>query len=273
VRFGFSAMLPYTLRGSGKLKVKLPTNVVFDDAEIAGNEADISVKFPLILRAGGEMRPLPYLRMSGAFVWEQWSTQKSIDIDVKKTTIKNVTGLGDYDVGDIKLQRQMRDTWSLRGGFELTVPKKWMVVDIDIQLRGGLAYETGAFTNKTLSPLTLDTNKVIMSGGLTVGLLSWLRFDSVAGWIFMQNVDVTDGAIRQPQAIRPPQPRFPTVINNGHYAQDAFFLGGGFRALLGKDTFREPVVRKRRQRDIENEAPPELDNEMPQLLEEDPDAT
>lgn len=246
VRFGFSAMLPYTLRGSGKLKVKLPTNPLFEDAEIEGNEASIAVKFPLILRAGGEMRPLPYLRMSGAFVWEQWSTQKSIDIDVKKTTIKNVTGIGDYDVGDIKLQRQMNDTWSLRGGFELTVPKKWMVVDIDLQLRGGLAYETGAFTNKTLSPITLDTNKVVLSGGLTVGLASWLRFDGVAGWIFMQNVDVENGTITQPQAIRPKLETFPTTINNGQYAQEAFFLGGGFRALLGSDTFREPSVKRDR---------------------------
>jgi long-chain fatty acid transport protein len=275
VRFGFSAMLPYTLRGTGKLKVKLPTNVVFDDAEIVGNDATISVKFPLILRAGGEMRPLPYLRMSGAFVWEQWSSQKSIDIDVKKTTIKNVTGLGDYDVGNIKLQRNMNDTWSLRGGFELTVPKKWMVVDIDIQLRGGLAYETGAFTNKTLSPITLDTNKWVVSGGLTVGLASWLRFDGVAGWIHLQNMDVDNGTITQPQAIRPPLQRFPSTINNGQYAQEAFFLGGGFRALMGGATFREPTVKRdrRHKRDEGFEDASEQTGGVPNILddEEPPD--
>ena len=246
VRFGFSAMLPYTLRGSGHLDLQLPTNPIFDDAEVVGDEATIAVKFPLILRAGGEMRPLPYLRMSGAFVWEQWSTQKSIDIGVKDTTIKNVTGIGDYQVGNIKLQRDMNDCWSLRGGFELTVPKKWMVVDIDLQLRGGLAYETSAFTDKTLSPITLDTDKWVLSGGLTVGLASWLRFDAVAGWIFMQNVEVKEGVIKQPQAIRPPLQAFPSTINNGQYAQEAFFLGGGFRALLGNDTFREPSVKRDR---------------------------
>ncbi|MDB4975294.1 MAG: rane protein in aromatic hydrocarbon degradation [Myxococcaceae bacterium] len=269
VRFGFSAMLPYTLHGNGKVNVKLPTNVVFENANVSGKDASLDIKFPLILRGAGQMRPLPYLRMEGAVVWEQWSTQKTIDINLKNTTINNVTGLGNYDVGNIKLQRDMKNTWSLRGGFELTLPKKWFVVDIDLQLRGGLAYETGAFDKKTLSPLTLDTNKVILSGGLTVGLLSWLRFDTVAGMIFMQNVEVTDGAIRQPQAIRPPQQRFPTVINNGKYAQNAFFLGGGFRVLLGKDTFREPVIRKKRQRNIEDEAPPELDQEMPTLNEEE----
>jgi long-chain fatty acid transport protein len=276
VRFGFSAMLPYTLRGSGKLKVKLPSNVLFEDAQVEGNGASISVKFPLILRAGGEMRPLPYLRMSGAFVWEQWSSQKSIDIDVKKTTIKNVTGLGDYDVGNIKLQRNMNDTWSLRGGFELTVPKKWMVVDIDIQLRGGLAYETGAFTNKTLSPITLDTNKWVLSGGLTVGLASWLRFDGVAGWIFMKNVDVDDGTITQPQAIRPKLETFPTTINNGQYAQEAFFVGGGFRALMGGASFREPTVKRdrrhKREDSVEGDSSDEPDapkGGVPNILDEE----
>ena len=269
VRFGVSAMLPYTLHGNGKVDIKLPTNAVFDKASVQGQNASLDVKFPLIIRGGAQMRPLPYLRMEGAVVWEQWSTQKSIDIHLKDTTINNVTGLGNYAVGDIKLQRDMKNTWSLRGGFELTIPKKWMVVDIDVQLRGGLAYETGAFDKKTLSPLTVDTNKVVLSGGLTVGLLSWLRFDTVAGWIFMQNVQVTDGVIKQAQAIRPMLERFPTVINNGKYAQDAFFLGGGFRALFGGEAFREPVVRKKRVRDIENEAPPSVEQQMPQLLDEE----
>jgi long-chain fatty acid transport protein len=272
VRFGFSAMLPYKLHGAGNLDVKLPTNAIFDNAKISGKNADLSIKFPLILRGGAQMRPLPYLRMEGAFVWEQWSSQKTIDINLKKTTITDITGLGNYDIGNIKLQRDMKNVWSLRGGFELTIPKKWMVVDIDVQLRGGLAYETGAFDKKTLSPLTLDTNKVIMSGGLTVGLASWLRFDTVAGWIFMQNLDVTDGVIKQAQAIRPPDTKFASVINNGHYAQDAFFLGGGFRALFGGETFREPTVRKRRQRDVENEEPPAVDKEMPTLLDDEEEA-
>ena len=54
--------------------------------------------------------------MEGAFVWEQWSTQKSINIDAKNTTINNITGIGNYDVGNIKLQRDMKNVWSLRGG-------------------------------------------------------------------------------------------------------------------------------------------------------------
>ena len=68
--------------------------------------------------------------------------------------------------------------------------------------------------------------------GFTVGLAKWLRFDTVGGLVFMKDLDVTDNEIRQPQALRPPLKFFPTVIGNGRYEQMAFFLGGGFRAML-----------------------------------------
>ncbi|MET0340871.1 MAG: outer membrane protein transport protein [Polyangiales bacterium] len=232
LRLGASVMLPYTLKGWGKADINIPTNPIFEDAVVAGDKASLTIKFPTIVRIGGEIRPVPYLRMEGAFVWEQWSRQKSIDVDVSGVELRNVVGIGDYRVGDVKLQRDMRDAWSVRGGFEFFVPKRWMVVDIDLALRGGLAYEKGAFSSQTLTPLTLDTDKVVLSGGLSIGLARWLTFDTVAGYIFMKDLDVTDSTIHQPQAIRPTSQVLTTVIGNGRYAQDAIFLGGGFRIKL-----------------------------------------
>ena len=231
LRFGFSVMLPYTLRGVGRVDMKLPTNAIFDGASLSGDKAKLSIKFPTVLRWGSELRLVSWLRMEGAVVWEQWSRQKSIDIKGDGLSLRNVTGLGDYGIGTIQLPRNMRNTYSIRGGFEATIPHRW-VGKVDFQVRGGLAYETGAFTSKTLTPLTIDTNKVILSGGLTLGLLKWLRFDTVAGIIFMQDLNVTDSEIRQPQALRPPLKTFASVIGNGNYQQNAFFLGGGFRAML-----------------------------------------
>lgn len=231
LRFGFSVMLPYTLRGVGHVDMKLPTNPIFDGASLSGDKAKLSIKFPTILRWGSELRLVSWLRMEGAVVWEQWSREKSIDIKGDGLLLRNVTGLGDYGIGTIQLPRNMRNTYSIRGGFEATIPHRW-VGNVDFQVRGGLAYETGAFTSKTLTPLTIDTNKVILSGGLTLGLLKWLRFDTVAGLIFMQDLNVTDSEIRQPQALRPPLKTFASVIGNGNYQQNAFFLGGGFRAML-----------------------------------------
>jgi long-chain fatty acid transport protein len=232
LRFGFSVMLPYTLRGVGKADVQMPTNVVFEDAYQDGDKAKLSIKFPTILRFGSELRLVSWLRLEGAVVWEQWSRQKSIDISTGgDIALRNVTGLGDYEVGDVKLPRNMNNVWSLRGGFEATFPRRW-VGNVDFGLRGGLAYETGAFSSKSISPMTIDTDKTVLSGGFTIGLAKWLRFDTVAGIVFMKDLNVTDSEIRQPQAIRPPLQTFPTVIGNGIYDQTGFFLGGGFRAML-----------------------------------------
>ena len=232
LRLGASVMLPYKLKGRGKLDLKLPTAPVFEEAELRGDDIEISLDFPTIVRFGSEIRPLEYLRMEGAFVWEQWSRQKTIDITAKNVAIENVEAIGTYEIGKVQIERRMRDTWSLRGGFELFVPKKWMVVDIALALRGGLAYEKGAFTSETITPLTIDTDKVVLSGGLSIGLASWLTFDTVGGWVFMKDLDVKDSEIRQTQALRPPQPGAATIIGNGRYAQDALFLGGGFRVKM-----------------------------------------
>lgn len=229
LRLGASVMLPYTLRGWGSVQVKLPTHPLFEDAHVRGDHATLSLAFPTLVRVGGELRPVRALRMEGAFVWEQWSRQKSIDVDIRGVSIQNVTGIGDYQVGDLKLPRNMRDLFSVRGGFELFVPPHWLG-ELAVQVRGGLAYEKGAFDARTLSPLTLDTDKVVLSGGLSVDLASWLTLDTVAGYVFMKDLNVTDSQIRQPQAIRPTREGLVSTIGNGRYSQDALFLGGGFRA-------------------------------------------
>jgi len=231
LRLGASLTLPYTLRGWGSLDVKLPTHPLFEDARVRGDAATLALAFPTIVRVGSELRPFPGLRMEGAFVWEQWSRQKSIDIDVKGVTIENVIGIGDYGVGDLALPRNMRDIFSVRGGFELSVPRAW-TWDVATEIRGGLAYEKGAFSGKTLTPLTLDTDKVVLSGGFSIGVADWLTLDAVTGYVFMTDLSVTDSTVRQPQAIRPTVESLTTVIGNGRYTQDALFVGGGFRARL-----------------------------------------
>jgi len=230
VRWGVSVSLPYTLRGSGSLSLRMPDNVLFADAKITGDKAELSMNFPTIVRVGSEIRPVPYLRMEGAFVWEQWSRQKSIDLDPKGIKISNVSGIGDYEVSKVSLARNMKDVWSVRGGFELFIPAKWLMrkwKDLNLALRGGLAYETSSFDKHTLTPLTIDSEKTILSGGLSFDLAKWLRFDSTAGWIHMWNKEIRESTITQPTAIRPAFAGV-SALGNGNYQMEAFFLGGGF---------------------------------------------
>jgi long-chain fatty acid transport protein len=230
VRWGFSATLPYTLRGPASIDLKMPSSPLFANAELNDAKANIAIKFPTILRVGSEIRPVPYLRMEGAFVWEQWSRQQDIRVTSDNLYLTNVRGIGDYKVDDISIQRKMQNSWSVRGGFELFIPAKWLMrkwKDLNLALRGGLAYERSAFAKSSMSPLTLDPNKVLLSGGLSFDLAKWLRFDTTAGWYFMQNVNVTQSNITQPTAIRPAYVDA-AVIGRGKYDVEAFFLGGGF---------------------------------------------
>ena len=228
MRLGASAMLPYTLSGTADLNVQLPTAPIFADATITGDKADFGINFPLILRVGSELRLVKSLRLEGAFVWEQWSSQKEIKIVPHDMQIKGVTGIGDYDVGPVTVQRNMSDTWSLRGGYEFFVPRRWSPGNVKLVMRGGLAYEKGAFKSSAMTPLTLDSDKTVLTGGFGINLHKRLRFDTVAGYIFMKNMKVRDSTIEQPQAIRPPNPGFATPLGNGDYNMDAFYLGGGF---------------------------------------------
>ena len=228
MRLGASVMLPYELKGQADLKIQLPTAPLFSSASVSGNKADIGLNFPLIVRVGSELRPIKAIRLEGAVVWEQWSSQQQIKIVPHNVTIKNATGIGDYQVGPVAVQRNMNNVWSLRGGYEIFVPRRFSPWGAKWVMRGGLAYEKGAFNKSAMTPLTLDSNKVVLSGGFGVNLHKRIRFDTVAGYIFMQDPKVRDSNITQPQAIRPTSDGFGTPLGNGNYKMDALFLGGGF---------------------------------------------
>jgi len=228
-RLGASMTFPYSLHGAADLSITLPTSPLFDNATIKGNKADVEIKFPFIYRVGGELHPADWLRMEGTFVYEAWSRQKDIPITPHNVQMQNIRGIGNYDVGPMAIQRNMKDTWSIRGGFEAILPEEWL--PIKTVFRGGLAYETGAFSNSSLTPMTLDTNKVVLTGGFGLNFTDTVRFDTVAGWIFMADPKVRDGNIKAPAAIRP-ESAIQQPINNGNYKAEAFYLGGGFSFML-----------------------------------------
>ncbi len=143
--------------------------------------------------------------------------------------MQEIRGIGNYDVGPMAIQRNMRDMWSIRGGYEAILPEDWL--PIKTVFRGGLAYEKGAFANKALTPMTLDTDKVVLTGGFGLSLTDTVRFDTVAGWIFMFDQKVTNSTIKAPAAIRP-ESALTQPIANGKYTAEAFYLGGGFSFML-----------------------------------------
>jgi long-chain fatty acid transport protein len=231
-RIGASVTFPYSLHGDADLKIALPTSPLFENATIKGDKAEMEIKFPWIYRVGGEIRPADWLRMEGAFVYEAWSTQKDIPVTPKGVQMQNIRGIGNYDIGPMAIQRNMRDVWSLRGGYEAQLPEDWFG-GFAVVMRGGMAYERGAFANSALTPLTVDTNKFILTGGFGINFTETVRMDGVAGWIFMADPVVKNSAIKAPAAIRP-ESAIGQPIGNGTYTAEAFYIGGGFSFKLSE---------------------------------------
>ncbi|MFT3927919.1 MAG: outer membrane protein transport protein [Myxococcales bacterium] len=222
VKIGASLQTPWNIKGEAEIKAHLPTNAVFDNARIDGNKADVNVPFPWIGRAGVEINPNENLSLEVAGVYEGWSRQDYITADTKGMYLRNIVGIGDYEVGSIKIPRLMSNSYSIRGGFE------YFLEDMEITIRGGLSYDTTALKDNALSPLTLDANKVVLGMGVTLHVGSVMDLDLVYGHVFMPNRTITNSDITQPAAIRPPQERDKADhIGNGVYTMEADFAGIG----------------------------------------------
>lgn len=233
--WGASVSLPYTLRGAATLDLTPPSASIYDDAYFSGDQADFGLKFPTIIRVGSELRPAKGLRMEGAFVWEQWSRQQTLEITPSEPIfLRDVVGITDYQIGPLELPRKMRNTWSLRGGFEFFVPDKYapgFLAKLKLILRGGLAYERSAFSKDTTTPMTLDSDKVVLSGGSSLRVHKKVRLEGTIGYVFMKELRVRSSDVYQPTAIRPSAVGA-TPLGNGNYDMDALLLGGALSVLL-----------------------------------------
>ncbi len=220
VKFGASVSTPWNIAGEANVDVTLPTDPIFADARVDGNKADVKIPFPLVARGGIEFNPNENLSLEIAAVYEQWSRQDYITASTKSMFLRDVVGIGDYEVGKISIPRLMSDAYSIRGGFE------YFLEDMEITIRGGISYDSTALKDKALSPLTLDANKIVLGLGATLHVGSVMDLDFVYGHVFMPDRTITNSAINQPAAIRPAAVE-QSPIGNGVYTMEADFIGLG----------------------------------------------
>lgn len=242
VRVGASMVWwPGAVSGDAKLDVRLPSAPLFDGARVEGDTARLELDLPLMVRAGVEVRPMRTLRIELAYVWEHWSTQDAARIEPNDIWIRDAVAIGDYQVGDINIPRNMNDVHSLRLGAELEAVEDTLTVSL------GVNYENGSFDNAYLSPLTLDSRKVVLALGASVQVKQGLFLDVSYGHIFMADPNVTNSAVPQPNPIRPPRsPDVPApaggaaFVGNGQYSMEADIVGIGLRwqvdALSGTES-------------------------------------
>ncbi|MEZ4323984.1 MAG: outer membrane protein transport protein [Polyangiales bacterium] len=236
LRLGASVRFyPRGIQGTARLRVRLPADPFFEGAEVQGDRAEVDIPLPVIVRAGAEVRLFDALRLEAAFVWERWSRQRQIAIRPTDVTLTNVTAIGDYAVGALNIRRDMNDTLSLRIGGELSVLEGRM------DLRAGLSFESSGFGDRTLTVMTIDTRKVVLGLGGSVQVADGFYLDAAYAHIFMQNRNVTNSEVQQPNGIRPPISGADAVyIGNGRYRWSADMFAVGLRYQF--DAGDEPVA-------------------------------
>jgi len=222
-RAGASLMLPYDVSGEATLRVRVPTAAYFDGAYVEGDKAALTLAFPLILRLGAEVRPVEGLRVEGSFVLEGWSRQQEIGLVPEGVFLRNVTAIGDYEIGPVSVQRHMKDVLSFRLGGEYSLgPRRALT------LRAGALFETGAFEDSSLTVLTLDSDKLVASIGASYEVTPGFSIDAVYAHSFIANRQVRNSTVPQSNPIRP-EPADPVYVGNGDYALEANTIGVGIR--------------------------------------------
>ena len=252
VRIGASVSTPYNLEGQARIRVRPPSASSFSGAEVVNRRpgcnwedpsaacrddtvANVLLRFPWILRLGVEVRPIPELRIELAGVYETWSVQDQAIIDPQDTWIQNALGGGlEYQVGPLSIPRNMKDTISVRLGGAYTIEQV-------VTARLGWSFETGSFSDQFLSPLTIDSDKMTFSGGVTIDASAEVAIDIVGGYLWMASRSVRDSMVPQSNPIRPPGSVTEAVfVGNGDYSMGAPFFGLGVRWRLDAGHIRGP---------------------------------
>jgi long-chain fatty acid transport protein len=248
-RIGASVMFFYDIEGTAKLETRLPSAPMFGPADecsssaarrdnprcarVVGDKAEIRLPMPMIARLGVELRPSAALRLEAGVVYEGWSRQRDFRVTPRNMRIENALGIPSYEVGPIRMAREMRDVWSLRLGVEHRTE------DSPIALRAGCILENGAFPERTLTPLTLDSRKALLALGASYALTERVTVDVLYAHLFMADVKVRGSAVYPQNPLRPPyQPDpgdpvgAPEPVGNGDYTMEADLLGVGLRMNL-----------------------------------------
>jgi long-chain fatty acid transport protein len=124
-------------------------------------------ELPDIIRVGGRFQPTPQMELRLAGEMQRWSVfehqcllQSDADPDAKCQLRENGTAFGD-DAEDIivNIPREWKDTYGVRAGASY-------MLSPELELNGGMLFETSAVPDKTIDASLPDSNKLFARAGV-----------------------------------------------------------------------------------------------------------
>lgn len=213
-----------TIRGRGKIAAGLPRFLIDPDtgeallgAKIEGEEADVETKVAPIVRAGIQYAMPDVFKAEATFVWEGWSVHQNITLrpDNVRVTFQDT----EVVLPELVIQRQWRDTYSLRFGGELNLWEPW------IGIQAGYYYEPSAIPDYRVDAARIDLEK----HGVSLGLSTQFYGITVrVSGMFIQLTEtvVSDSEVQLTRTFDPPvgSDEFVTTVSNGRFS-GRYFIG------------------------------------------------
>ena len=232
-RLGSSFHLPFWIRAPATIKTRLPSAPLFNGVTTQGDSATVVFSLPFTARLGIEMRDVAKnLRIELAGHYEQWDMHQTINVEGADLALVNVPGFPQkYFVPDIQIPRDFQNSGGVELGGEYTIKASDTV---DVIPRLGFSFESSAIPSDYLSVLTIDSNKVTPSGGISVRI-GHVRLDAVYARVigFSTEVASKDAKIAQTIPIQANPPVYPDYINAGSYSWNANVFGLGMTYTFG----------------------------------------
>lgn len=172
VSIGFSVLPPVKVAGTGEITATFGEEHLIrgflNGDSFTDDQVTVLLTMPLILRQGVAVRPLDWLEVEAAAVYQRWSMTEEIRVtDLQLTLEHNPDSLLEEDIvitDDVVLPAGYMDTWSWRLGAEAQ-PLDFLSV------RAGGYYEPTAIPPSTQAVSLVDGDK----WGLGLGATWWLQ--------------------------------------------------------------------------------------------------
>jgi len=216
--FGLSYRPPTTYTADGTIVADFSNHFLYESEDpskeiivdpTAKSDMQVTVKMPMVLKAGLLVRPTSALEIEADFVWEGWSVNDALVI--KGVNFLVETTLAPVEiVTDVDLPAGFQDSWSVRLGGEY-------ILNDDYSIRGGVLYEVSAVPTSSLGLGQIDMNKYGYGTGLEWRLNEKMRLDASFGHLFFESAEVTDSTTEA------------VMVNaiSGEVEEDAFVVGNG----------------------------------------------
>jgi long-subunit fatty acid transport protein len=211
IRFSGSGTLDSTLPDIAKTLAHLSTQ---------GNNADLSLMFPDVVRLGVQYRPTSRWLLEVNGVYEGWSVMDKITVTPRNILVQQTDGNGpDANVqwqrplDPIVIQKNFKDAYSVRVGADYAVVPDRLIV------RGGYTFETSAIPSSYVNVDFANWGRHMVAAGLSACV--WGAMIDVAyAHHFVPTQEISNSQVVQ---VTTPSPAgrgtyaTPSVVGNGTY--------------------------------------------------------